>query len=449
MNVKKLLAINYYYPPVKAIGSRRNVNICNVFCKLIRPDEFLILSTKNKYVSRDRVLVKHQPFLVPTMDIFSYRHFKRFLINKKRIFQQSNKNIKKNEVLSDETQLKLSKFNKTLLGNLILGEGGFLYIFMGFLKGVKFVNNNSIIFSSYAPLSDHLVAWLLKLFHPKSIWVADFRDLYLQDGVNNVYYFKFHKYLLKQILKKADLVTTVSQGLALPLSKFAKNVSVLRNGIDYNKIPKANKRVTGKFTITYTGGLYGLARDPTPILSAIENALSKGKIERQNITVNYAGLEGDLWNSLAFKCGLSDITQNHGYISQDKALELQKNSNINVVITWSDKYNKGILTGKFFEYIESGNLILVLVRGERDTEFENIVAEANVGACFHQNDVLIMEKWILNVYDEWRANGFNSVNYNYDLLKNFTWENQITNAVIEKLNIERPTDINRLESACK
>jgi len=436
--IEKILAIHYYYFPINSIGTRRNTNILNHFYDLIAPEEILVLSTKNSYIEKDYSLkVKYHAVYVKTLDLFAFGHLKRTFFKKgknKTTGVPGKKALNKNASTS-----KFIKFKNTLLGNLILGEGGWLYILSAFFKARKFVNNNTIILSSFSPFSDHIVAYLLKLFHPKVIWVADFRDLYLQEGINNVYAFKLHRHILKIILKKANLVTTVSEGLSVPLKNFAKNVMVLRNGIDLDKILKNNnKRLFKKFSISYTGSLYGLDRNPGPIFSAINKAISRNEIEEKHVLINYAGYDSAMWESLINQYGLSRVSVNHGVITKNKALELQNASLINVVITWCDKNNKGILTGKFFEYIEAANLIIVFIKGEKDVEFEKIIESTNVGAYFYENEEILIEEYIVDKYRQWIRDNYVKADYNLDALEGLTWASQIKNAIITHLDIALP-----------
>ena len=48
----------------------------------------------------------------------------------------------------------------------------------------------------------------------------------------------------------------------------------------------------------------------------------------------------------------------HGSISRSEILNIQKKADILLLLTWNDPKQKGLLGGKIFEYIASGNAIL-------------------------------------------------------------------------------------------
>jgi hypothetical protein len=436
--ITRILAIHYYYFPVNAIGTRRNTNVLNQLAELTGADEVMVVSTANPYIGKDLSLkVKYLPVQAKTLDLFAYSHFKGTYFKKRKVVAKAIP--KENVPAGAPLYSRYVKFKNSLLGNLVLGEGGWLYILSAFLKARRFVDPHTLIVSSFSPFSDHIIAYLLKLFNPRALWVADFRDLYLQDGVRNVYAFGFHKYLLKKMLLKADLVTTVSEGLLDPIKRFAGNAVVLRNGIGLEKIRNRNGgQISEKFVISYTGSLYGSERDPSPILGAIRSGLLKHELDAGDLVINYAGFDGGVWDSLVEKFGLSNMNVNHGVVPKDKALALQNESSINIAITWCDKNNKGILTGKFFEYIEAGNLILVLIRGEKDIEFERIIEQTKVGAFFYEGQGELIERYITGKYRQWKQTKQLDANYDFGGLKQYTWDSQVRSAVIDNLNILSP-----------
>jgi hypothetical protein len=67
----------------------------------------------------------------------------------------------------------------------------------------------------------------------------------------------------------------------------------------------------------------------------------------------------------------------------------------------------GVLTGKLFEYLESGNGIIVLVKGVQDLEFERLMQKTGAGEVFY--DPPVEEKalagYLLRQYKSWKKTG--------------------------------------------
>jgi hypothetical protein len=436
--VTKILAVNYYYYPKNAIGARRIINIVSQLSSQLNPAKVLVLSTANHLNEQSSELPPaHTAKPLATLDLSNFSNWKKKWFERKKGIRITDSAPAAPTNSQNAFRLRHAKLFKSIPGNLIFGEGGWLYVMTGFFKGLRFINNDTVIFTSFSPLSDHLIAFLLKIFFPKAIWIADFRDLYIQKEVPDIYAFSFHKWFFRRLLKRADLVTTVSSGLAKGLQGFSSNVRILTNGIgNYQNQKIPGTRNFAKFRISYTGSLYGYKRSPEVIFKSLKNALGKGLVDKNDLEIIYAGNEGALWGEYITKFDLNMVSISLGKIDRRAAVRLQQDSIVNIVITWSDEHNKGILTGKFFEYIEAGNLILVLINGERDEEFEKLVSETGVGDFFYSTDSDRLEDYICKKYHEWKLNGYLKTSYNQTELQKFTWEHQISEAIIKPLNLE-------------
>jgi hypothetical protein len=63
------------------------------------------------------------------------------------------------------------------------------------------------------------------------------------------------------------------------------------------------------------------------------------------------------------------------------------NADIFVVLSWNTKYNKGILTGKFYESLKNKKPVIACISGdEPQSELRNIITEYNLGVCFEEAD---------------------------------------------------------------
>ena len=144
--------------------------------------------------------------------------------------------------------------------NIFLDEGSLLYILASYRSAKEHINENNIthIYSSYRPYADHLICYLLKRQFPDLFWIADFRDPHVDSNRKNVLFPALQHWVNRFILKRANRVVTVSNGLSKYLRQYHDNVVVLRNGIGahYNPVLWHDARLKNKFLITYTGTLY-------------------------------------------------------------------------------------------------------------------------------------------------------------------------------------------------
>lgn len=318
------------------------------------------------------------------------------------------------------------KIVKSFPTNLVFSKTNLFYVIKAYRSVSKLVreNNNVYLFSSYSPIQDHLIAYLLKRKFPHVRWIADYRDLYIEPLYQDVFFPSFQKRIEQNILSKASIITTVSNGLVKHLSAYKRPTLNIMRGIRQRPLESQYP----KFTISYTGSLYQQFRDPRPFFKVLSMMIGDGLIDVSTLRLLYAGKDGELFSEWVEEYSLTDIYENHGMISRDAALHIQNKSHINLLLTSSTAEWQGVLTGKVFEYIESGNATLCLIRGVKDVEFEELFSELNAGTVVYDPEQSSgkMREFILEKYDEWKTNGNVEQKVNFDKIeKEHSWTNRV------------------------
>ena len=250
------------------------------------------------------------------------------------------------------------------------------------------------------------------------MWIADFRDLIIDPHYNHILFSESHHALYKKIFSKADVLTTVSEGLAIHLRNYNPNVITLRNGIPGEFV--ITKPVhTSLFSVVYTGSMFLDKRNADPLFHAIAGLLEEERIEREAIQIIYAGKDSTYWNTAAKKYQLESLLLDKGIISADEARIIQMNSCINVLLTVSSDALQGVMTGKLIEYIEAGSPVLALIVQQNDPELQGILRELEIGDSFSDqpSDMDGIKDFILAAYLKWKATGMNSKPVNTDVVK--------------------------------
>jgi len=423
-SASRFLFLLYIYPPYFGTAPVRNYNISKYL--LQKSDRSFIYTTTNRPVSREAAESLGASVSFEQLPTLDYRT---------RIFRKKKhdhfKEIYKTNFLS---QFIIKLFNSFPF-QLIFSEGGLVYIFSGIYKGIKLVKKEKIthVYSSYRPLADHYIAFALKIVFPGLIWVADFRDLIIEPFYKQLFFPKLHQRLYRRIFRKANVLITISDGLAKHLHYYNPRVIVVKNGIDAR--PEKTATLTEKFTISYTGSMFLNKRNPEPLLKVISNLLQKGVIQREKIKICYAGKDGSYWQKLCKKYNLSDLLEDKGLVSQGDAKELQKVSNLNLLLSIASDEFEGILTGKLVEYLEAGSPVLGINVGRTDPEVIRILHVVNAGECFSdaEADLAGIEAFVVREYDHWLKTGY--INKPVDteaLMSNFSTGNtmkELTNSI--------------------
>jgi glycosyltransferase involved in cell wall biosynthesis len=239
-----------------------------------------------------------------------------------------------------------------------------------------------VVVSSFGPYCAHVAAMRIKAAGLARLWVADFRDLWTD---NHLYrgLFPFtlvERGLERRCLASADLVTTVSEGLAATLRrKTAAPVEVIYNGHDdaATGCGECEQREAGSLRLVYTGTLYPRGQDPSPLLRAMASMRTARPESAQRLRLIVAGSGAERWRSLAARCGAADMIELRGIVSRGAALGLQHSADALILLDW-DYASSGVLTAKVFEYLVAAAPILV-IGGSVDSAAAALVQRAGRG----------------------------------------------------------------------
>jgi hypothetical protein len=276
-------------------------------------------------------------------------------------------------------------------------------------KGDELLSESHIdaIISSINPPTSHIIA--KELAQRKKIpWIADFRDLWTQ---NHYYKFSgirrfFEKILEVKTVSSANALTTTSLPLSEKLKELHKNKKVyaITNGYDPQQV---NMKIpsTKKFSITYTGFVYKGRQDPEPLFRVLKTLIDENMLDPATIEVHFFGYHEGWLTSDIEKYHLENVVQVHGQISREDSIQKQRESQVLLLLTWNDPYEKGIYTGKIFDYLAARRPILAV--GLHGTVVTDLLVQTQAGVNV-SSDAEIKDH-LLKLYREYKENGF--VNY--------------------------------------
>jgi glycosyltransferase involved in cell wall biosynthesis len=249
--------------------------------------------------------------------------------------------------------------------------------------GDKFLRSERVdaILSSSYPVTCHLIAEAFaEKYHIP--WIADLRDLWTQNPYSN--HCALRKFVEKRLelrtLAKASALVTVSKPLADDLGRLHTNkpVYVITNGFDPTDACFDPPELTEKFTITYTGALYNGKRDPSMLFEALKNLIRNGIIEPNRVEVRFFGSQ-DLWLFDVIRdANLDSIVKIFGFIPREKALQMQRESQLLLLLLWKNPQERGVYTGKVFEYLAAGRPIIAL-GGPEESVVKDLINETQAG----------------------------------------------------------------------
>jgi len=255
------------------------------------------------------------------------------------------------------------------------------------------------------PHSMHLIGMGLKKNFSSLPWVADFRDPwtnidFYRDLNLNWFADKIHHKLERKVLQKADAVLVVSRGMEEEFAPMKpKKLQVITNGYDESDVQVGTLALDAKFSISHIGTL-NAARNPRivwKVLSEIcaENIAFKNDLQIQLVgKVDFSVLEDIQMYKLQEQLLKID------YLSHSEAIAKQNSSQVLMLLINQSGNAKGILTGKFFEYLAAKRPILAV--GPTDGDAAVVLNETGAGVMVDFTDEQATRMAILNYYNQYK-----------------------------------------------
>ncbi len=390
--MKKVLIITYYWPPSGGAGVQRWLK----FAKYL-PEygwQPVILTVDPRYASypqRDESLAAeiHPDCLVYHTKSFELYNLYKLISGKKEVPYGGFANESKEGLLQ-----KISKF---LRGNFLLPDPRKGWNKYALKKAIELIHEFNIetVVTTSPPHSTQLIGLKLKQ-KLKLRWIADLRDPW-----TDIYYYNQFKHTAlarkidlkyeRQVVENADLLITVSEDVkrifaeksALPVA--AKTV-VIPNGFDEEDFSISNIPAETQKIMTYTGTI-SESYDVDCLMEALSRLDQKLKAQ---LLIRFVG---KVPQSVVQKFRSSGVElELVGYVNHPKSIEYLLRSDLLLLVIPKVANNRGILTGKFFEYLASRKPILAI--GPTDGDLAKIIQETNCGKLFDYSDTEEMLRFV-------------------------------------------------------
>ena len=389
--------ISYYFPPIKSVGVIRNFHLAKIFHKIFT--DLYILTTSNQ-----QILPKEEADLssfksIELVNTIDYRT----IIQR---FYSKNKNTHYPESVKQNKLIQwIIKANESLPFNLLVGEGGLLYLIDGYSKAKKIIKRTrakTFVITSFRPTANVLIGFLLKINYPHIIWINSFQDAPYDPIRKNTIIPNLQNYLWRKMLKQSNLNITTSQGVKNSIDSLNNDTITFENGVDFRENLTHSSE---QFTISYTGSLYHDLRDPSLLFEALTHLVLSEKIPINKLKIIYMGKDIAKWKSFCDTYPLLFNAFSIENISErNHSLEIQQKSHINLMLTWSEGSQGGTIPAKLYEYIGAGNYIISLVKGIENSDLTHLLTTLQIGSVYQYGKTEDLEKLkseLLRLYTLW------------------------------------------------
>lgn len=233
-----------------------------------------------------------------------------------------------------------------------------------FLKNYLNENPVAAIISTGPPHSLHLIARSLK-HQTNTPWIADFRDPWTQiDWFEQLPLSKKglqkHQKLEKSVLTDADDIVVVSRDMQNQMQQLAqRNIHLISNGYAPSDFIDFKLQPDPFFTILHTGSI-NKDRNPTELWKSLGEFLALNPDFKKRLRIRLIGaIDGSVRNDLKAN-HLLEYTHFEEFVPHEKVIQELSACSLLLLPLNNVKSQKGIVTGKVFEYLASEQPILAI-----------------------------------------------------------------------------------------
>ncbi|ACU07171.1 TPR/glycosyl transferase domain protein [Flavobacteriaceae bacterium 3519-10] len=410
MENKKILIITYYWPPAGGPGVQRWLKFVKYLPEFGWKPTIFIPENPN-YPIVDETLKSE---VADDLEIIRNRIWEPYQIAE--FFGKENKKFKAGQFDVGTNQSWKSKLSVWVRGNFFIPDARVFWVKPSarLLKAYLKENHFDAIVTTGPPHSVHLIGLKLKKEFPDLKWIADFRDPWTE-----ISYYKHlkltksadlkHRTLEQQVFKTADITLATSFSDSENFAEKGANAVCITNGFD--EVESVTYEKSTKFTLSYVGVLEQL-RNPDILWEVLNGILFENPAFSDDFEFKCVGRIDDKILRKINSSPLKNSLRNLGYLSHAEANREMRNSDLLLITNFPDEASKGIIPGKIFEYLATGNQILSF--GPKDSDVKIILAETNAGQHFTYDDAAALKVFILQQYENWKSGNLQQETRNID-----------------------------------
>lgn len=406
--MKKVLIITYYWIPSGGAGVQRWVK----FTKYLRDFgwEPIIYTPENpEYPSEDLSFQKDIPSDIQVIKTHIWEPYDIY----RNLFGKKGERINAGFIQENKKSGWKEKLSIWIRGNFLIPDPRRFWIkpSVKYLQKILTENPVDAVITTGPPHSMHLIALGLKKHFPNLPWIADFRDPW-----TNIDFYKelnlsklsdyIHRRLEKKVVQTADCVLVVSNEMVKEYKQFNPHrIQLITNGFDTDDVQAKEISPDKKFTLAHIGTL-NYARNPKVLWTVLSDLAQENSDFRRDLQILLIGKTDFTVIEDLRHLNLADNLQKIDYLTHSEAIKKQNSSQVLLLLINNSPSAKGILTGKFFEYLAAKRPILAI--GPTDGDTAKILEETKSGRIADFNDDKEMREIVLDYYEKYK-NGTLSV----------------------------------------
>jgi len=404
---KRVLVVSYYFPPSGGPGVQRILK----FVKYLPEfgfDPAVLTVAEGDYPARDESLLREIPPKVPVLRTRipePYGLYRKLTGKKKGSAVDVNVNRPRGQRVATSERMA-----EWVRGMLFVPDARVGWLLTGVKPGIRFARDvgADIVYSSSPPYTCALlgrsiargagIPWVPELRDPWTEFLSAPRRPEPARG--------FDRRLEQSVYHDAPRLVIAWSGIAADLrGKYphedAAKFRLVPNGYDPEDVSGVNPVHNSRFTIVYTGSLYGV-RNPETFLDAVGRLLARGELDPDRVRIRFIGRFGEEVRAMFRRPDVAGVVEERGYVPHAESVAELLGAQALLLVVDDVPGSEHIVPGKVFEYLGAKRPVLAV---GPDGDVAGLVRSIGAGRVLARQDVDGIGNAILELYREWLATG--------------------------------------------
>jgi len=402
--MKTVLIISYYFPPSGGPGVQRVLKF-TTYLRSFGWKPVILTVQDADYPARDESLLREIPADVA---VYRTRIFEPYAFYRRITGKKAGTPIDVNTIPKHgEKRPFTEQIAEWIRSTFFIPDARMGWRSYAVAKGLEIIQNHDIkaLYSSSPPYTCALIARDLKR-KTGLPWIAGFRDpwrgflstpkrWFLPEMVDRSFE--------RSVFATCDRMEVAWKGILKDFNNKYPDIETdkvhhLPNGFDSADFPHVEIVAKEKFTITYTGSMYG-KRNPETFLAAVEQLVQSGKVDPVKIQLQFIGRFGTEVLAMFQNSVLQSSIVVKEYMPHTESVRHLFQSNALLLIVDDFKGNDEIVPGKVFEYIGAGKPILALAP---EGAVADVIRETESGEIVRANDIAAIADKFSRFFFAWQ-----------------------------------------------
>ena len=405
--MKKVLIVAYYFPPSGGPGVQRVLKFAK-FLPEFGWQPAVLTVQDGDYPARDESMLAEIPagLAVHRTPILEPYAIYRSLTGKKR-----GAAVDVNTNYRPGTKVPLSeKVAQGIRGALFIPDARVGWLVHGLPTGVRIARQwgADLIYSSSPPYTCALLGRGIAR-RVKRPWVFELRDPwtgFLSAPVRHGPSKALDRHLERSCVRDAARVVVAWKGIERDLVGKYPDIDtghfrLIENGFDPDDLADAQPIRFDRFTVVYTGSMYGV-RNPDTYLKAVARLLETGRARADEIRTVFVGRFGDEVRAMFHRPELKGTVEEVGHRPHAESVRYTLGASALLLVVDDVAGSEGIVPGKVFEYLGARRPLLAIAP---EGDVADLVRRTNAGVVVDRHDIDTMADTLAGWLDEHRKNG--------------------------------------------